>query len=103
MAVPGRAAVGRIDGLTEVGAGNPEAVIRPIIDAHVNAARHVTFDAEMAVTGFALKFTLVKVVLVTVVLVGPVALEAEIVALLVQGQAVHIMAVAAAHFMAVHL
>ena len=79
MAVDSSAAVGRPEGSAQVGAGDPETVIRTIVDAHVGATRHVTFDAEMAVTRFALELALVKMMLGPIIFLGSVALQAEIV------------------------
>jgi hypothetical protein len=91
-------------------------VVWPVIDDHVVAARHVALHTIG--TGANVKeylavrrldrfpfFTLflVKVMSLGVILTGPMALKTEIVPLLQQFSAVHIVAVAAAHVPMVHL
>jgi hypothetical protein len=100
----------------EVGPRDAEAVVRSVIDAHVIAAGHVALlalgagaDLEQHLPGAGFdRFPLfprffVKVVVLGVVDGRLVALEAQRVALADALCAVHIVAVAAAHALFVHL
>jgi hypothetical protein len=73
------------------------------VDTHINLFRHVAFHAERSLARFALDFFLVEVVLVTVVRLVEMALQAQVVALLVELEAVYVMAVVTTDTVRVHL
>ena len=78
-------------------------MIGPVIDPHIITARHVTLYAEMAITGFSFKLAFMKMMLVLIILGCPVTLQTEIIAFFVELQAVHVVTIAAAYIMMIHL
>ncbi len=87
----------------QVGTGNTQTVVGPIVRTHIDPPGHMTFDTEIAVAWLALIDLLVKVVFFTVIDFSPVALAAEIVAVFVEFEAVHVVTVAALYAMLIHL
>ena len=91
-------------------------MIRPVIDSHIGAARHMALDAfspgphfkqDLSFCRFNglpfLALSLVKMMFLGVIFVCAVALEAKAVSLFNDLHTVHVMAVAAAHIPVVHL
>jgi hypothetical protein len=60
VAAHAAAAVWRAERETEIEAGNAQAVVEAVVDAHIGPARHMTLDTEVSVTWFALMLALVE-------------------------------------------
>ena len=102
MAAFGRTAVGNAEFFGQVRARHPQAVVEPVVDAHVGAAGHVALDTEIPFTGFALVRFFMKMMRFRVIPLCPVTLGTQIVLFFVQLEAMHIVTVAAAHTVPVH-
>ena len=86
----------------QIGPGYSDAVVGPFVDDHEPFLGHVALYAKGPLTRSALVNFFVKMVIGAVISIGPVALEAEVVSLLYQLQAVDIVTVTASDIVLKH-
>jgi hypothetical protein len=105
-----------VDSDTKIGSWDSDAVIIPIINAHIVSVGHVAFEALRTLSHMIKDLTvltqdriarfplfLVKVMVLGVVLVRPVALETEVVPLLVEFKTVTVVTITTSDIPLVHL
>ena len=78
-------------------------MVGSVVGPHVDAARHMALDAKMAITRLSVVNLLMKVVVLGVIELRPMALGAKVVLLFMAFETMAIMAVTATHTMLIHL
>ena len=89
--------------LGQVGTRDANTVIGSPIHDHERLLRHVALDAKRPIARLAFHLLLVKVVLVRVVRGAEMTLQAQVIAFLMQFEAVHVMTIIAANIVRIHL